>query len=234
MQGLLEKAFIEPFHRLAEQLAIVVPALITVAVILIVGGVVAYVGRLLTYRLLAVMHFDRLMAQTGVATTIERARVFRSPSDFGARLVQGLVWLFIILLALSATNAPMTQGLVVRFVNYVPDVIAAVLVLLLGGVISKFLERSALLAAVNSQWVGARLIAWSVRLLVMSLAVVSALEQLRIGRTALLVTFGILFAGIVISGAIAFGFVARDLAREWVQSSLKARVPEDEEIFRHL
>ncbi|MCI0620356.1 MAG: hypothetical protein L0387_01555 [Acidobacteria bacterium] len=234
MPGLIEKAVIEPFHRLAQQLALVVPALITVLVILVIGGALAYVARLLTYRLLVATHFDRLMIQTGVASTIDRARVFRSPSDFGARLVQGVLWMFIILLALSATNAQMTQDLVVRFVNYVPDIIAATLVLLLGSVVSKFLARSALLAAVNSHWSGARLIAGGVRLLVMSLAVVIALEQLRIGRTALLVSFGILFGGVVIGGAIAFGFVARDLAREWVQSILKSRASEDEEVFRHL
>ncbi|MCI0723201.1 MAG: hypothetical protein L0338_30200 [Acidobacteria bacterium] len=234
MPGLIEKAVIEPFHRLAQQLALVVPALITVLVILVIGGALAYVARLLTYRLLVATHFDRLMIQTGVASTIDRARVFRSPSDFGARLVQGVLWMFIILLALSATNAQMTQDLVVRFVNYVPDIIAATLVRLLGSVVSKFLARSALLAAVNSHWSGARLIAGGVRLLVMSLAVVIALEQLRIGRTALLVSFGILFGGVVIGGAIAFGFVARDLAREWVQSILKSRASEDEEVFRHL
>ena len=171
MPGLIEKAFIEPFDRLAQQLALVVPALIIVLVILVVGGVVAYVARRLTYRLLVATHFDRLMIQTGMASTIDRARVFRSPSDFGARLVQGVLWLFIILLALSGTNAQMTQDLVVRFVNYVPDIITATLVLLLGSVVSKFLARSALLAAVNAQWSGARLIAGGVRLLVMSLAV---------------------------------------------------------------
>jgi len=234
MPGLIENFVIEPFHRLAQQLALVVPALITVLVILIIGGALAYLARLITYRLLVVTHFDRLMIQTGMASTIDRARVFRSPSDFGARLVQGVLWMFIILLALSATNAQMTQDLVVRFVNYVPDIIAATLVLLLGSVVSKFLARSALLAAVNAHWSGARLIAGGVRLLVMSLAVVIALEQLRIGRTALLVSFGILFGGVVIGGAIAFGFVARDLAREWVQSILKSRASEDEEVFRHL
>ena len=234
MPGLIEKAFIEPFDRLAQQLALVVPALIIVLVILIVGGAIAYVARRLTYRLLVATHFDRLMIQTGMASTIDRARVFRSPSDFGARLVQGILWMFIILLALSATNAQMTQDLVVRFVNYVPDIITATLVLLLGSVVSKFLARSALLAAVNAHWSGARLIGGGVRLLVMSLAVVIALEQLRIGRTALLVSFGILFGGVVLGGAIAFGFVARDLARDWVQSILKSRASEDEEVFRHL
>lgn len=234
MQGLLEKAFIEPFHRLAEHLTHVLPALITVLVILIVGGAVAYLARRVIHRLLVALRFDRLVARTGLASTIERARVFRSPSDFGARLVQGLLWLFIILFALNAADTQMTQDLVVRFIHYVPDIITAVLVLLLGSLISKFLARSVLLAAVNAQWSGARLLAGGVRVLVMMLAVVIALEQLRIGRTALLVSFAILFGGVVIAGAIAFGLGARDLAREWLQSKMKPRSPENEEVFRHL
>lgn len=234
MQGLLEKAFIEPFHRLAEHLTHVLPALITVLVILIVGGAVAYLVRRVIHRLLVALRFDRLVARTGLASTIERARVFRSPSDFGARLVQGLLWLFIILFALNAADTQMTQDLVVRFIHYVPDIITAVLVLLLGSLISKFLARSVLLAAVNAQWSGARLLAGGVRVLVMMLAVVIALEQLRIGRTALLVSFAILFGGVVIAGAIAFGLGARDLAREWLQSKMKPRSPENEEVFRHL
>lgn len=234
MQGLLEKAFIEPFHRLAEHLTHVLPALITVLVILIVGGAAAYLARRVIHRLLVALRFDRVVARTGLASTIERARVFRSPSDFGARLVQGLLWLFIILFALNAADTQMTQDLVVRFIHYVPDIITAVLVLLLGSLISKFLARSVLLAAVNAQWSGARLLAGGVRVLVMMLAVVIALEQLRIGRTALLVSFAILFGGVVIAAAIAFGLGARDLAREWLQSKMKPRSPENEEVFRHL
>jgi len=139
-----------------------------------------------------------------------------------------------VLLALSAADTRLTQDMLTRFVNYVPDLITAALVLLLGSLVSKFLARSALLAAVNAQWTGARLLARGVRIFVMSLAVVVALEQLRIGRTALLVSFAIFFAGIVVAAAIAFGLGARELAREWLQSKMHPRAPEDEEILRHL
>jgi hypothetical protein len=100
--------------------------------------------------------------------------------------------------------------------------------------VSQFLSRSALLAAVNAQWAEARFIAGSVRVLLMSLTVVVALEQLRIGRTALLVSFAILFAGIVIAGAIAFGLGGRDLARDWLDSRIKARPPAEKDPLQHL
>ena len=234
MLEFLDKSFAEPLRRLIALLGDVLPSLFGVLTILVLGGAIAYLIRQVTYRFLNLVKFDRMVAGTALGTAIESARVFRSASDCGARLVQGFVWLFIILLALSASGTPLTEDLVSRFVAYVPDLITAALVLLLASAISKFLARSALLAAVNAQWPAARLIAGGVRVLVMSLGVVVALEQLRIGRTALLVAFAILFAGIVIAGAIAFGLGARDLVHEWLRAKSKPEPGEKEEILRHL
>ena len=234
MHGILETTILEPFERLARQLAQVVPVLVTAFLILLVGAALAYLVRRLTYGALVLLKFDRLVAGTGLSGAVERTALFRSPSEFGARVAQGTIWVFIILFALSAAGTEVTDELVARFVNYVPDFVTAVLVLLLGSAISQFLSRSALLAAVNAQWPGARFIAGGVRVLLMSLTVVVALEQLRIGRTALLVSFAILFAGIVIAGAIAFGLGGRDLARELLESRVKAPPPAEKDPLQHL
>ena len=233
MRSLFDRMLIDPFNRIADQSAHVIPILIMVLVTLIIGGFLAFVARWLTFRLLQLARFDRLVQRTGFSSMIERTGVFRSPSDLGARFVQGLVWLFTILFALNAADTPASAGLVMRFVDYIPNIIAAGLVLLLGVVVSRVISRSALLAAVNAQWPGARLIAGGVRVLVMTLAVVIALEQLHIGSLPLLVAFAIVFAGIVFALAIAFGLGARDMARQWLESKVRGSVAE-EEVFRHL
>jgi len=185
-------------------------------------------------RILVMTHFDRLASRSSLSDVIENTGIFRSASEFAARIVQGLVWLIVILVALNSTGTPMAEALVVRFVNYVPNLVSAGLILLLGQLISKFLARSALLAAVNAQWAGARAVAGVVRVMVMALAVAMALEELHIGRNLLIVSFSILFLGFVIAAAIAFGFGARDLAREWMNSKLHRSAPPDsEEVFRH-
>jgi len=234
MQRLIERAFIEPFHRLAELAWQVLPAIVTVMVILVLGGFLAWLVRRGVYRLLLAVHFNRRVAETRLARAIDRTLIFRSPADCVARVIHGALWLVIVLLALAAVDTTLTQEMLARFVNYVPDLVTAMLVLLLGSVISKFLARSTLLAAVNAQWAGARLLAGAVRFLVMTLAVVVALEQVRIGRTALLVTFAIIFAGFVIAAAIAFGLGGRDLARQWLEKRVHSMPPQDEEIFHHL
>jgi hypothetical protein len=233
MRSLFDRMLLDPFNRIVDQSAHVVPILVMVLVTLIIGGFLAYVARWLTFRLLHLARFDHLVQRTGFSSMIERTGVFRSPSDLGARFVQGLVWLFTILFALNAAGTPASAGLVTRFVDYIPNIIAAGLVLLLGVVVSRVISRSALLAAVNAQWPGARLIAGGVRVLVMTLAVVIALEQLHIGSLPLLVAFAIVFAGIVFALAIAFGLGARDMARQWLEAKVRGSVAE-EEVFRHL
>jgi hypothetical protein len=233
MHGAIQQAFFEPLNQLVGVFERVVPTLLIVVAILAVGSILAALLRRGVRWLLGAVKFDRLVTGSNFESTVLRTGIFRSPSDFTARVIQGTFWLLIVLMALGATGTQFTAELLTRFANFVPDLVTAALALLLGSVVSKFLARSALLAAVNAQWSGARALAGGVRVLVMSLAVVIALEQLRIGRTALLVAFAILFGGIVVAGAIAFGFGARDLAREWLQSKIQPPAPE-ENSFHHL
>jgi hypothetical protein len=233
MQNLLERLLVEPTLRLLRLFGQALAPLVTVLFILLVGALLAYVARRIVFRLLTAMKFDRFADRAGFASSILRTRAFATPSDFAARLAQGAVWLFVVLLALSAADTTVTETLVVRFVNYVPSLVTATVVLLLGAVLSNFVARSTLLAAVNAQWPGARMLAGVVRLLGLLLTGVIALEQLGIGRTAVIVSFAILFGGVVIAAAIAFGLGARDLAREWLSENVKPRTPE-EETFHHL
>ncbi|HEV8385220.1 MAG TPA: hypothetical protein VGQ11_10150 [Candidatus Acidoferrales bacterium] len=237
MWELLKRALIEPFSRLNLELGKVLPALLTIAIILLIGCALAIIVRRVTTTVLRWVRFDHMVEGTTFGTAVESSRLLPSPSEFVGRMAQGFVWLVTILFALSAADTQVTQSLVTRFFDYIPDMITAVLVLLLAVAVSKFLARSVLLAAVNAQWPAAKFIAGGVRVLVMSLGVLVALEQLRIGRTALLVAFAILFAGVVIAAAIAFGLAARDLAKDWLRSRMPPTQPreeEQEEVFRHL
>jgi hypothetical protein len=67
------------------------------------------------------------------------------------------------------------------------------------------------------------------------LTVVAALDELGISRTTIIVTFAILFGGVVTTGAIAFGLGGRDLARELLQSQFRPQAkPEAEDQMNHL
>jgi len=76
MRSLFDRMLIDPFNRIADQSAHVVPILIMVLVTLVIGGFLAFVARWLTLRLLQLARFDRLVQRTGFSSMIERTGVF--------------------------------------------------------------------------------------------------------------------------------------------------------------
>jgi uncharacterized protein YneF (UPF0154 family) len=59
-----------------------------------------------------------------------------------------------------------------------------------------------------------------------------AMEQLGIGKETVLLAFAILFSGIVLALAIAFGLGGQAVAREYLEKRLKETPAEDD--IRHL
>jgi Na+/H+-translocating membrane pyrophosphatase len=72
-----------------------------------------------------------------------------------------------------------------------------------------------------------------VKFLVYFIGVSMALEQLGIGRDTVLVSFGIIFSGLVLALSIAFGLGGKDVAREYLEKKLKEKRQEEDD-FQHL
>jgi hypothetical protein len=119
---------------------------------------------------------------------------------------------------------------------FLPKLIVSILIIIAGYLLSQFLGRSVLIAAVNAEWRAARMAAYSVQTLIVLFTVSVSLEQLGLGRNTIIAAFSILFGGIVFGLAIAFGFGGRHLAREFLEARFKpdGREKEKETPFSHL
>jgi uncharacterized membrane protein len=106
---------------------------------------------------------------------------------------------------------------------YLPNVFTALLVLLVGYVLSNFLGRAALIASVNAGIRVSGVIGKFVKLLVLTLSATMALEQLGIGRETVILTFAIVLAGVMLALALAFGLGGRDLAREYLEKKMRGK-----------
>lgn len=236
MNELWQKAVVEPLHRLQQQVLDYLPNLFLAVFVLVAGLLLAWVVQVVVSRVLQALRFDRLCERMGIAPVIERLSRYRSSSVFVARLVQAVVLLFTFVLTLNALAPALTADLLSRFLFYLPQVGVAALILVVGALAGKFLGRTVLIAAVNAAIPGARLLAATVQLFIWILSWVVALEQLGIGRTTLVVTFGILFGGIVTALAIAFGMAGKDWAKGMLDAWAKRRDEEEEqrETIRHV
>ena len=95
---------------------------------------------------------------------------------------------------------------------------------------SNFLGRATLIASVNAGVKFSRLLAKGVKIVVLLLACVMALEQLGIGRGTVIVAFTILFGGFVFALALSFGLGGKEIARQYLEGKFKGGTEEKDDL----
>jgi hypothetical protein len=159
----------------------------------------------------------------------------KSPSILVSRFVAGLVIMTGLLIGVSAFDAELTSLLVRSVFAYVPNIVGAMLVLLMGNIIARFLARSVLIGAVNMNFQYGRLLSVGVKWLVIVLAVAMALEHLKIGSGIVELAFGILFGGIVLALALSVAFNSKELVTKSLERDATKTTSETiEDPLRHL
>ena len=213
--------------RITRSIANFLPGLLALAVLLLVAVVVGWIARVMIRRSLRGIDFDKRLERWGFSALAEW-----SPSRSPTLLIAGLTYWCIILLGLlvglSALDASVTSLLVMRLFTYLPNVFAAVLILIVGVFLARFLARGVLISAVNMQVHSARLVSLGVKWLVMVMAAAMALEHLGIGGEIVRLAFAILFGGIVLALALAVGLGSKEMVSRSLER--QAGRAEEEEV----
>ena len=196
--------------KMLSQLASLLTGIVALLTALIVSAVIAWALAAILRRSLTRFAFDRRVAQWGFPALAEWSPS-SSPTRLVTRAAAGIVMLIGFLIGISAFDGALPSQFVVRLFAYLPDLMAAVIVLIAGSIIARFLARSVLIGAVNMNLQYARLLSVGVKWLVTVLAVTIALERLGIGGGIIRLAFGILFGGIVLALALAVGLGSKDL-----------------------
>jgi hypothetical protein len=212
VQDMLRRATL----RTAENIAEFLPGFVLLLVILLAALVIAVLARVVVLRALRGLQFDQRAEHLGLGTVADWEAI-GGPSLLLARLVMWMILLAGLLAGLSALDAALPEAFARTIFGYLPNLLAALVIVVLGSMLARFLARSVLIAAVNQQLPSARLLSVGIKWLVLVLAWAMALDHLGIGRRILPLAFGILFGGIVLALALAVGLGSKDLIRASLQ-----------------
>ncbi len=226
-------ALVQSWRSFATAFAQFVPRLVAASIILALGFLVAALARRAVAWLLGWLGFERLAVRIG-ASDMLRVAEMPAPQVLVAKIVFWLVWIGFIVSAVDALQLQPFDGLVQEFFHFVPRFLVALLVLALGFLIGNFVWRATLLASVNAGIPGARLLSGALRLLVIAVAVVMALEQVQLATTVVLTAFAISFGALMLGLAIAFGLGGRDAARTLLERQFRAQAARDTDAAPHL
>lgn len=218
-----------------ERVAAFGPNVLAMLVILLAGVLVAGVLHFVLKQLLPRLGFDRFAQRLGLSVILQKGGVRRPASAALAAVLSWGVLAVFVLLGIGVLNLEFAMDLVSRTFSYLPQVLIAAALLVLGALVSAFLRRSVLIAAVNAGLPSARLLAGAVHTALMVLFVAMALEHLGVGRQIILASFTILFGGVVLALSLAFGLAGRDLARGFLERLVRGPAPEAKpDALRHL
>ena len=234
MREHVKEALDQSTARFLTALARLLPGLVALTVALLISVVLAWILAIVVRRLLVSLRFDERLVRWGFPSPAEWSPM-KSPSILVSRFVAALVIMTGLLIGVSAFDAELTSLFVQSVFAYVPNIVGAMLVLLLGNIIARFLARSVLIGAVNMNFQYGRLLSVGVKWLVIVLAVAMALEHLRIGSGIVELAFGILFGGIVLALALAVAFNSKELvAKSLERDATKTPAETIEDPLRHL
>ncbi len=227
----VSQALNQSVARVATRMATLLPGFIALLVALVAASIVAWVLGFILRRSLRSFDFDSKVADWDLPGV--SAASGHSPTDLLVRIVGWCVIIMGFLVGINAFEATLTSQLVTQLFAYLPNVVAAGLVLLVGGIAARFFSRSVLIGAVNLNVQYAHLLSLGLKWLILVLAGAMALNHLEIGGKIVDEAFAILFGGIVLTLALAVGLGARDLVSRSLERQA-ARMPEDTtETLRH-
>jgi hypothetical protein len=202
---------VRALSELGSTLAAFLPSLVGALLILGVGWLLSRSVELAAGRLLRTVGVDRASARLGLSEAIERTGLDASLSGLIARLLFWLLMLTFLLSSAETLGLEAVTGTIDRLIAYIPSVIGAGLIALLGLLLARFVGGVVRSAVGAAGFVGAERMGFLVQALVATLVVVIALEQLGVDTEVLIGPFTALLAAAGLSAGLAFALGAYPL-----------------------
>lgn len=219
-------------ERLLDAFLSIVPALTVLAVSLAVGLAAGFLLRALLQAAARLRRRSR-GGEPSPSRQILRAAGLRAEPErivgeasFWTAVVVGLA------VGVNALEPGALRDILSVGVGFLPRLLGAVLLAIVGLGVGALVRRSVLLGAVNSGLPWARTGARAAYLFVVISFVAAALDHLGVGRSILVAAFSIAGGSLALTFALAFGLGGRDLAKAWLERKLRAE--EEESGIRHV
>lgn len=197
------------------------PSLIGALIIFIVGWLISVgIGKLVA-EVLRKLKFNKIFDKGSLKAALDKANFKVDASGFVGAIFKWVLVIVFLLAAVEVLGLIQFADFLSNVLEYLPNVIVAVLIFVVAVIISDILEKI-VRAAVESTKVGFGDLAGSiVRWSIWVFAIIAILYQLDIGKELISTLLNGIIALIVIAGGIAFGLGGKDAAGEAINTIRK-------------
>lgn len=196
----------------AQEIGSIMPALIAAALILVTGYFLARQIQRWMDDTLKRLDFNKVAAAGGLDEAVGRTGSRLDPVRAMAKLVFWLVMLVVILLASTALGLESINRMFGLMLGYLPTLMAAIVIVILGMVVGEFV-RVLILASAGGV-AGVPTLAKIAKGAVILIALFMALQQLGVAADIVTSAFTLILGAVALAVGLAFGLGNRELAGE--------------------
>lgn len=216
----LNVVVMEPIKVMAIKIWSYIPAIAGAIIILVIGWLLAKLVEAIVTRVLKAVRLDIASEKAGITNVLAQGDIKLSLSELIGGIVYWLVILIAVATTLDALNLKIASELISRLVEYVPNILAAIFILVLGTFLANFIAAIIRTAGANAGLKNAKLLAQISQVVLVIFTTIIAIEQLKIATTLLVLTVNIVLISIGLAIAIAFGLGCKDLAGKYMQDTI--------------
>jgi hypothetical protein len=205
------------------KIAVFLPNLFFAIAIILLGWVICNVIKRVVVRLLRLCHFDVLADRSGIRHALERGGIKQSASEIVGLLVFWFLFLIAIVTTLETLNLSGATDTLHTIYLYIPKIVAALVVLILGLYFANFLESVTRTTCANAGLEQAASIGRAAYVGTAIFVIAGILEILDIASEIVIWAFILVFGAVCLALALAFGLGGRDVAARYLEKWLEEK-----------
>lgn len=213
--------FWESTRQFLNKLATSLPQVIGAILILIIGWIIAKMVKKLVVKGLQLVKFPLLTEKTGIDGFLKDGGVKVTATDVIGTLIYWTIMLVVIFGALNSLNLTAASSLFNEIILFIPNIVVAIIILLLGMYVAKAVSQMLLASLKNMKDATAHNISRIAYYVILILTVFITLSQLRIAPEIVNSGFQLMFGAFCLALGLAFGLGGKEKAAEIIKDLTK-------------
>jgi hypothetical protein len=212
----VETKLLEAFAGLGRAVMSALPKVALGVILIVLGVAFAKLVEVVIRTMLIRVRFDSLIGKAGIDKTLQRIGLRQPLTVFLPKLVYFLVILVLAQTASDALGLVAISNAIAAFFAYLPNIVAALLLLILGTTVGQFAGQMVTQAAETSGIDSASALGKLVSALIIFIIAMMAIGQLKIDTGMVRIVTSFLLGAGALAFGIAFGMGTRDIVRNIV------------------
>jgi hypothetical protein len=221
----------DPIREMLTKIIGYLPTLLGALIILVVGWIIAKAIAKLVNKVLKTARFDTLADKSGISSIINKGGLQTTASALVSALVYWLVIIMVLVMVVNALGLPQASSVLETLFAYIPNVIAAVFVLVVAMFLASFVSGIVRTAAGNANLPKPEMFAGVSRWAIIVFGATVSLKELGIAPLLVTSTFNIVLGGVCLALALAFGLGGKDAAAHYLDKVIRKH---DEKSKEHI